>query len=210
MRTVISTEKHWNKAEREAAPAEHWALPEKKELRIDDAVHTKLAWSQVDHTKGLTDDDKKKARKRIMARAKELDMDTSGWKKFKAVSKEGYLDDSVMATGNDCTSHLVTGAMTNAAALVGALSQYKQQGLTASLEAHQEVAKKFADLRICLELLNEELVDLGLPEVMVSQESFDQSMLDCKANLQQGYDNNDFYFLEASPPDDDESTEDEG
>jgi hypothetical protein len=76
---VLSLEKHWNKAEREAAPDEYWAVPESKDLRIDDAVHVGLAWTQVNHTNGLTDKQKAKARVRILARAKELGMDTSGW-----------------------------------------------------------------------------------------------------------------------------------
>ena len=76
-----SEEKHWNKAEREKAPDSDWAVPSKKKLRIDDKVHVRFAWSQVDRTEGLTDAEKAEARKRILNAAKRMGIDTSAWDK---------------------------------------------------------------------------------------------------------------------------------
>lgn len=63
---------------------EDYAVPAKEKLPIrntpDDVSHTKLAWDMVDRTKGLSDEERSEARKRILHRAKELGIDTSNWK----------------------------------------------------------------------------------------------------------------------------------
>ena len=58
-----------------------FAVPEKRELPIKDADHVKLAWDMVDRTMGLSAEERAGARRRILARAKELGIDTSGWQK---------------------------------------------------------------------------------------------------------------------------------
>ena len=65
--------------ERDALPAEHFAVPGKRELPIHDETHTRLAWTQVDRTHGLTDAERSEARRRILHRAKELGVDTKSW-----------------------------------------------------------------------------------------------------------------------------------
>jgi hypothetical protein len=80
--TEIAMEKHWNKAERDAAPASDWGVPEKKKLRIDDAKHVKLAWDMTARVKGLSDHERKRARARILAKAKKLGVDTKSWEKI--------------------------------------------------------------------------------------------------------------------------------
>lgn len=65
--------------ERDKLPAEDFALPEKRELPIHDETHTRLAWTQVDHTHGLSDEEKAEARRRIMERAHKLGIDTTEW-----------------------------------------------------------------------------------------------------------------------------------
>lgn len=82
-----SMEKHWNKAEREAANSSDWAVPGKKKLRIDDAKHVKLAWDMVTRVKDLSDEELAQARRRILAKAKKLGVDTSKWSK-ETISKE--------------------------------------------------------------------------------------------------------------------------
>jgi len=82
-------EKHWNKAEREAAPASDWAVPSKQKLRISDERHTRLAWDMVERVKGLSDEEKASARKRILAKAHKLGIDTSSWDGREAIAKEG-------------------------------------------------------------------------------------------------------------------------
>lgn len=67
------------KKQREKIPATHFAVPETEQLPIEDEVHVKMAWNVVDKTKGLSDAQRKSARERILDRAKELGMDTSGW-----------------------------------------------------------------------------------------------------------------------------------
>lgn len=56
-----------------------FAVPGKKALPIEDADHVKLAWDMVDRTEGLTASERAEARRRIIARAKELGVNTSGW-----------------------------------------------------------------------------------------------------------------------------------
>lgn len=80
----VSLEKQWTAAERDAAPASAWAVPSKQKLRIDDVTHVMLAWSQLDRTKGLTDEEHAMAKKRILAAAKRFKLDTDNWN----VSKE--------------------------------------------------------------------------------------------------------------------------
>lgn len=57
----------------------HFAVPEKEALPIEDADHVKAAWDMLDRTEGLTAAEKAEAKKRILARAKELGVNTSGW-----------------------------------------------------------------------------------------------------------------------------------
>jgi hypothetical protein len=97
-------EKHWNKAEREAASASDWAVPHKKKLRIDDAKHVKLAWDMVSRTGGLSDEERATARKRILAKAHKLGVDTSGWSKGN-ISKEDI--DNEMAIMDDGSAAFV-------------------------------------------------------------------------------------------------------
>ena len=65
--------------QRDQIPAKHYAVPETEQLPIEDEVHTKMAWNMVDKTKGLSSEQRESARKKILRRAKELGMDTSGW-----------------------------------------------------------------------------------------------------------------------------------
>jgi len=214
MTTTLSTEKHWNKAQKDAAPDEFWALPEKKKLRISDAKHTELAWTQVDRVKGLDDAEKKKARKRIQARAKELGIDTSKWKKYKGISKEEF-DNTGASFGNtDSVSHLLVHSMTEASGLAHELGECRRSnalaaGDTACLEA---ISKRVADLKACLALLDEELAELGLPCVTPDAEQCQAAEEAKRDTLNGDFEGGQFYFLEAepSPPDEDESTEDEG
>ena len=63
---------------------EDYAVPAKEKLPFrntpDDVAHTRLAWDMVDRTKGLSDEERSEARKRILERAKELGIDTKNWK----------------------------------------------------------------------------------------------------------------------------------
>ncbi|MGA7781095.1 MAG: DUF6582 domain-containing protein [Paraburkholderia sp.] len=70
-----------SKEERDALPPEHFAVPGKRKLPINDETHTSLAWDQVDRTQGLSDAERSEARARILRRAKELGIDTSDWDK---------------------------------------------------------------------------------------------------------------------------------
>jgi hypothetical protein len=58
-----------------------FAVPGKRKLRIDDETHVRLAWDMVDRTGGLTPTERRAARRRILARAKKIGIDTSGWEK---------------------------------------------------------------------------------------------------------------------------------
>jgi len=67
---------------------DQFAVPGKRKLRINDAHNTKLSWYNVENTQGLSIDEKREARHLIIARAVELDVDTSDWHKLKAISLE--------------------------------------------------------------------------------------------------------------------------
>ena len=56
-----------------------FAVPETRDLPIHDKVHVGMAWKMVDKTKGLSTDQRAKARRRILRKAHELGMDTSDW-----------------------------------------------------------------------------------------------------------------------------------
>lgn len=75
-----------DKKERDALSDDHFAVPGKRKLPIHDERHTKLAWDMVDRTHGLTPDEKREARRRILKRAGELGVDTKDWNKIKAAT----------------------------------------------------------------------------------------------------------------------------
>lgn len=76
-----------SKKERDALPDSDFAVPGKRKLPINDKRHVKLAWDMVDRTEGLTPEEKKTARARILRKAKSLDVDTSNWDKVKAAAE---------------------------------------------------------------------------------------------------------------------------
>jgi len=65
--------------QRNALPDSDFAVPGKRALPIHDKDHVKMAWSMLDHTKGLTESEKAEGKRRILNRAKELGIDTSDW-----------------------------------------------------------------------------------------------------------------------------------
>ena len=56
--------------------ADDYAVPEKRALRIHDASAVRFAWDHVHATKGLTEDERKEARRRIKERAEQLGLST--------------------------------------------------------------------------------------------------------------------------------------
>jgi hypothetical protein len=67
------------KETRDALPDSDFAVPAKRQLPINDAVHVRMAWSQVSRTQGLTDAERKEARARIMHKAESLGLDVTEW-----------------------------------------------------------------------------------------------------------------------------------
>jgi len=59
--------------------ADDYAVPEKRALRIHDASAVRFAWDHVHATKGLTEDERKEARRRIRERAQQLELNTDEW-----------------------------------------------------------------------------------------------------------------------------------
>jgi hypothetical protein len=76
-----------SKKERDALPDSDFAVPGKRKLPINDKRHVKLAESMLDRTEGLTPEEKKIARERILRKAKQLGMDTSNWDNVKAAAE---------------------------------------------------------------------------------------------------------------------------
>ncbi|MFG1388817.1 DUF6582 domain-containing protein [Xanthobacter versatilis] len=77
-----------DKEARDALPAEHFAVPGKRKLPINDERHVRMAWDMVDRTQGVTPDEKAAARHRILHRANELGLDTTDWHKVAAMHLE--------------------------------------------------------------------------------------------------------------------------
>lgn len=77
--------------ERRALPESDFAVPGKRALPINDRRHVKMAWSQVSHTKGLSEEERAQARRRIKAKAEELGIDTSGWEMAAAANSGLYV-----------------------------------------------------------------------------------------------------------------------
>lgn len=65
--------------ERDDLPDSDFAVPETRQLLINDERHVRLAWDMVDRTQGLTPAQRRRARRQILARAKRLRIDTSEW-----------------------------------------------------------------------------------------------------------------------------------
>lgn len=73
------------KEQRDALPDSAFAVPGKRKLPLPDERHTRLAWSQLSRTQGLSSDERTAARKHILRRAKELGIDTSDWERISAM-----------------------------------------------------------------------------------------------------------------------------
>lgn len=82
--------------ERAKIKPKYFAVPGKEALPIEDADHVKAAWDMLDRTEGLTAAEKAEARKRILARAKELGVNTSGWAAH--TQKEDQMDKVAICT----------------------------------------------------------------------------------------------------------------
>lgn len=89
------------KEQRDALPAEDFAVPGKRKLPMHDARHTSLAWDMVDRTEGLTEAERSAARRRVLRKANALGMDTSSWNKIKAMSMDVSLAAMSLAVPTD-------------------------------------------------------------------------------------------------------------
>lgn len=67
------------KDQRDSLPDSDFAVPGKRALPIVDERHVRMAWSMLPKTEGLSESERKTARSRILHKAKELGIDTSGW-----------------------------------------------------------------------------------------------------------------------------------
>lgn len=79
-----------SKAERDKLPASDFAVPGKRQLPIHDEEHTRLAWSQVGRTEGLSEEERAEAKRRIIERAHHFGIDTTTWEGIKAGSVTGF------------------------------------------------------------------------------------------------------------------------
>jgi hypothetical protein len=65
--------------ERGQLPREMFAWPAKKELPLRDPEHVRLAWDMLPRAEGMTGAERREARSRILARARQLGIDTRDW-----------------------------------------------------------------------------------------------------------------------------------
>jgi hypothetical protein len=66
-------------AERKELPDDIFGLPEKRKFPMPDEEHTRMAWKFLNKSK-ITEVEREQARKRILARANQLGVDTTNWK----------------------------------------------------------------------------------------------------------------------------------
>lgn len=76
-------------AQRKNLKPSQYAVPGKEELPIHDAGHVKAAWRMLPLAKGLSAEEKAKARKRILSAAKAFGIDTANW-----ASNESFKDEA--------------------------------------------------------------------------------------------------------------------
>lgn len=67
------------KEQREALDAEQFAVPETREIPIHDERHLRMGWSQINCVSGLTDEQRARARRRMIRKASDLRLDTADW-----------------------------------------------------------------------------------------------------------------------------------
>src|SRR3954454_7182733 len=89
-----------SRKERDALPGDDFAVPGKRALPIHDASHVRMAWDMVSRTSGLSTDERKEARRRIIAKAKSFSIDTSDWERGK-LSARMTLSAMALNIGND-------------------------------------------------------------------------------------------------------------
>lgn len=76
------------KEQRDKLSTDDFAFPRTRQCPMHDATHVKMAWDMVDTTRGVTDEERRAARSRILSRAKKLGVDTKDWTKIKAMAFE--------------------------------------------------------------------------------------------------------------------------
>jgi cell division protein FtsB len=77
---------HLSVEEQNKLPESDFAVPKSRQLPIHDATHIRLAHDMLDHTSGLTPEERNDARNRIVKRAAEMGIDVSEWKKISGTS----------------------------------------------------------------------------------------------------------------------------
>lgn len=94
-----------SKAQRDAMPEGQFAFPRTRQGPMPDENHTQLAWDMIDRTKGVSEDERTDARGRVLARAKDLGMDTAKWRKLKAMSFEVQSLEAMALNMPECADH---------------------------------------------------------------------------------------------------------
>jgi hypothetical protein len=117
------------KLQRDALPASDFAVPGKRALPIHDATHTRLAWDMVNRTRGLTPDERKAARRRILERAGKLGIDTGNWQAEIGAGELGAVDFAAVSLDlPDLVSHPNRMEFTGVLAQVDRPSSYPPGG----------------------------------------------------------------------------------
>lgn len=74
------------KLDRDALPADAFAVPDRRLLPIHDEAHVSMAWREVERVRGIADDQRAAARRTILARAETLGVDTAVLTRIKGMS----------------------------------------------------------------------------------------------------------------------------
>lgn len=74
------------KSQRAALPDSDFAVPSTRTLPIHDEIHARMAWKMVDQIPSLDGTQRKEARQLILAKAKDLGINTDDWHTIEAMS----------------------------------------------------------------------------------------------------------------------------
>lgn len=93
------------KEARDALAPEQFAVPETRDLPIQDAEHATMAWHNLRATKGITPAQRADARKRIIEAGKSHGVDTSSWEKTSVPTASMIASVSAMSLGTPTAPH---------------------------------------------------------------------------------------------------------
>lgn len=178
-------------ADRKDLPSSDFALPKERRYPIHNAKHVKLAWRML-NAGNLDAKEKAEAKRRILERAKKLDVDVSGWD----TANESIDGDTPM----DVVPYLWNQASEEASETGQAAAKCLRFGYTSIDPRNDKVAvdryrEELADQLGVIVLINDVLAERGQPVIEpVTDDMIAASVEKRKENLRAEYEQGRFTF----------------